>query len=142
VTGIESSFGFYSKLIRRKALSLCLSLVPTIARNPKAAVRIARRLQERLTLSESRQSVSNSVELTSIAVAEEFRGTKTAHRLMDAFKNEALKRGLSRIYLETDASDNERALKFYEKEGFALSRDYRTSEGRQMAELVYDLSDC
>ncbi len=140
VTGIESASGFYKRLVLTKTAPLFAASLSAVAANPKVVIEIAQRLKERIGISTRRTSVSNCVELTSIAVSEQARGSRVAHLLVEAFKDESLKRGLTRIVLETDLSDNERATRFYHKEGFVLNGTFRTAKGRVMAEFVCDLS--
>lgn len=139
VTGIDRDYGFYKKLVTLRAPWFVHALSGTLVRNPAVSIRILRRLFER-TEARDRADVK-TITLTSIAVLPEYQGTGTAKTLLDAFKQEARARGFQRIELETDAEDNERVCRFYEREGFSVSREYTTAEGRRMKEYAFGLSD-
>ncbi|MBQ1934779.1 MAG: GNAT family N-acetyltransferase, partial [Clostridia bacterium] len=58
-------------------------------------------------------------------------------KLIDALKGEVDFEAYEYITLETDVVDNEAANRFYQKNGFCISREYETHEGRKMYEYRY-----
>jgi len=127
--GIDKAFEFYRKLIQRKGLRFFASLTRPVLRNPRVLISITGRLLERG--SEKIDPGRRVAHLSYIAVVREKRGTGTAVRLLEGFKEEARARGFDTIEVETDA-DNRCARQFYEREGFVVDREFSTGGGRSM----------
>jgi ribosomal protein S18 acetylase RimI-like enzyme len=79
---------------------------------------------------------SEGAELMSLAVdpKQEHRGIGRA--LVAAFAERVAASGERRLWLTTDAADNDRVIHFYESQGFSRSREFVTAEGRAMVELA------
>jgi ribosomal protein S18 acetylase RimI-like enzyme len=79
-----------------------------------------------------------SAELMSLAVdpGHEHRGVGRA--LVAAFAERVATSGERRLWLTTDAADNDRVIHFYESQGFSRSSEFVTAEGRVMVELTRD----
>lgn len=75
---------------------------------------------------------SDSVVLRSIGVLPSVRGGKTASLLIEAFERSALERGASQICLTTDEENNERAQRFYRRNGFVLTCRFQQDAQRWM----------
>jgi ribosomal protein S18 acetylase RimI-like enzyme len=67
---------------------------------------------------------------------QEHRGIGRA--LAAAFAKHVAATGERRLWLTTDAADNDRVIRFYESQGFLRSREFVTREGRAMVELTRD----
>ena len=82
------------------------------------------------------------VELASICVdpSAEKRGIGTS--LIDYLKGIVDFSTYAYINLETDTDNNDSANRFYQKNGFKLSRQYTTGEGRRMNEYRYTPENC
>jgi ribosomal protein S18 acetylase RimI-like enzyme len=80
----------------------------------------------------------NGAELMSLAVdpGHEHRGVGRA--LVAAFAVRVAASGEGRLWLTTDAADNDRVIHFYDSLGFSRSREFVTAEGRAMVELTRD----
>ena len=76
-------------------------------------------------------------ELASIGVNPKAEGRGIGSKLIDELKRITDFNTYAYISLETDADNNEWANKFYQKNGFKLSREYTTGEGRRMNEYHY-----
>jgi ribosomal protein S18 acetylase RimI-like enzyme len=78
-------------------------------------------------------------ELMSLAVdpKQEHRGI--GRELVTVFANHLAVNGEKRLWLTTDAADNDRVILFYERQGFRRSREFVTAEGRAMVELTLNL---
>jgi len=137
VTGIESQSGFYRRLLRRRGLAMALAALPTALRRPRVIPRLARALAKRPA--GSKADTGRATTLTSLAVSPALHGGGLGHALMRAYVEEARRRKLTRVVLETDVNDNAPVVRFYEREGFAIVRSYCTPEGRRMHELALDL---
>jgi GNAT superfamily N-acetyltransferase len=59
--------------------------------------------------------------------------------LVNAFLEEAAKRGLRQVDLTTDKLNNDSVNAFYLRLGFVCSRCFVTAEGREMNEYSIDL---
>ena len=130
VAGTANPQGFYKRLLKRDWLKFSFASVGTLLRNPGAVKRIARGL-----LHPGQNPVGDDVAgLFSIGVLPELQGTGAGKKLVQAFLDEAAKRGCKRVFLTTDRDDNEPVNHFYEKLGFVVEREYTTPEGRNMNE--------
>lgn len=135
VAGTSNPGGFYSRLLKREWLKFaCASIVPVLKR-PSVIGRVARAVSH-----PSDNPVGEDVAgLFSIGVLPELQGTGAGKKLVQAFLDEAAKRGCKRIFLTTDRDDNEAVNTFYQKLGFSIERHYETPEGRRMNEYWIDL---
>jgi ribosomal protein S18 acetylase RimI-like enzyme len=116
--------------LKRDWLKFSFASVGTLLRNPRAVRRVARGL-----LHPGKNPVGDDVAgLFSIGVLPELQGSGAGKKLVQAFLDEARRRGCSRVFLTTDRDDNESVNQFYEKLGFAVEREYVTPEGRNMNE--------
>ena len=77
------------------------------------------------------------VELASIGVKPDSISKGVGSQLIDSLKERVDFSTYAYITLETDAIDNEKANRFYQKNGFALEREFETREGRKMNEYRY-----
>ena len=77
------------------------------------------------------------VELASIGVNPKVTGKGIGSKLIDFLKEHTDFNKYAYINLETDADNNDAANEFYKKNGFVLSREYTTPEGRRMNEYHY-----
>lgn len=136
-TGIDREFGFYRKLVTRRAPQFCLSLAGAVAKDPRVVMSIVKRLGEKA--SPIGEGDARAVTLTSIAIRQGLEGRGAGRALLEGFKAECRCRGFDRIFLETDALGNRRVREFYEKQGFRAVYEYRTAEGREMVAYALDL---
>ena len=137
VAGIDNSFSFYRSLLRYRMHRFAMAAVPALLQRPSIAPRLVRAL---LKGSQGEAGKENSVTLTSIAVHPDVQKGGLGHELLQRFMDEALSRKIRRIYLETDAVGNEPVCRFYEKEGFVVSREYTTPENRKMREYLLEIA--
>ncbi len=75
---------------------------------------------------------SDAAVLRSIGVQPVARGGGLASSLLVAFEEVSKNRGAKQVYLTTDADNNERAQRFYEKNGYIFVEAYRQDSDRQM----------
>lgn len=138
VTGIENGSGFYRHALIRRGFAFIFAAVPAALSNPR---RVLPRLLSALGKRPSGGNAAsrNAASLTSIAVAPSCAHKGVGHALMDAFKRDAIRRGLARIFLETDAAEGNSAVSFYRREGFTIYRTYTTAQGRVLHEFSIDL---
>ena len=130
VAGTSNPRGFYKRLLKRDWLKFSLASVGAVLRNPGAVRRIARGL---LHPGEN-PAGDNVAGLFSIGVLPDLQNTGAGESLLNAFLDEARKRGCSRVFLTTDRDENEPVNHFYNKLGFVVKREYATPEGRNMNE--------
>ena len=132
VTGIDNAFGFYKKLLLRRGILFALASAQSILKRPSIAPRLFRSAFKRSR--KSADSVS-SITLSYIAVDPAVQKCGIGQILASAFENEALRRGMSSILLETDAIGNDDVLSFYSKAGYKHCEEYYTHEGKLMYKL-------
>lgn len=137
VAGSSNPRGFYSRLLKRDWLSFSLASLGAILRKPTVMGRIARGL-----FHPGGNPVGDQVAgLFSIGVLPELQGTGAGKLLVQAFLDEARRRGCRRVFLTTDRDGNEAVNLFYHKLGFRIERQYETPEGRRMNEYWIELTD-
>lgn len=136
VAGTSNPGGFFSRLLKRYWLKFALASIVPVLRKPSIIKRVARAVWH-----PSGNPVGDHVAgLYSIGVRPELQGAGAGKKLVQAFLNEANKRGCKSVFLTTDRDDNEAANDFYAKLGFTIDRQYVTPEGRRMNELWITLS--
>ena len=90
-----------------------------------------------LSMPYSHKREAEYVKIFSIGVDPDYRACGIGSHLIDELKKEVDFNKYEYITLETDANDNESANKFYQKNGFRLSSDFYTFEGRHMNKYHY-----
>ncbi|MBR4761203.1 MAG: GNAT family N-acetyltransferase [Clostridia bacterium] len=124
---------FFKQLIKKHVVRFAFCSLKAAVLHPSFIKRILGAFGK----SDSVVKEERYVELASICVDPECgdRGIGTA--LIDRLKSFVDFNEYSYISLETDAENNEAANRFYQKNGFVLSRSYKTKEGRLMNEYTY-----
>ena len=133
VTGIDNGFGFFRVILKTRGLQFAIAAVPTVLRKPTIIPRLLRAFKKG---NSSSADGSPSVTLTFIAVDQAQQGTGTGQQLMQHFESIVRNDGFKRIFLETNADNNEAVCRFYERRGYSIVRTYVTSEGRRMHEYA------
>lgn len=130
VAGTSNPGGFYSRLLKRDWLKFVLASIVPVLKKPSVIGRVARAVSH-----PSGNPIGNDVAgLFSIGVLPELQGTGAGKKLVQAFLQEASRRGCKRVFLTTDRDGNESVNVFYQKLGFSVERQYETPEGRRMNE--------
>jgi ribosomal protein S18 acetylase RimI-like enzyme len=153
VAGVLEPRRFYRRLMTRRFAQLALAITPVVLRHPSTLARVVRRARQRTSaaLGDRRPGTDDrrpdpienhepiGAELMSLAVdpGHEHRGIGRA--LVAAFAERVAAAGERRLWLTTDAADNDRVIHFYESQGFSRSREFVTAEGRAMVELTRDV---
>lgn len=127
VAGVLDSQSFYRRLARRRALQVAFAIVPAVLRRPSTLARVVRRARQRAGPGALTPA---GAELMSLAVDPAHRQRGVGKALVDAFAARA-----GRLWLTTDAVDNDAVIRFYESLGFTRTRAYSTPEGRAVLEL-------
>lgn len=121
------------------APSFALAAARELIAHPLLVLRTVRRLVERFRVDAQRRTREDGATLSSIAVLPSWRGHGRADDLMRQFISAVSAKGCTKVYLETDADENERINAFYARNGFQLERVRITSEGRRLNDYVYEL---
>jgi len=130
ITGAMNPSGFFSGLIKKDLLGFAVAAIPAVIKKPGIIPRVFRALK-RPSKESSEMDVAMILE---VAVAPEYMRKGIGIRLIEAFLEEAARRGAKSVYLDTDRDDNEAANMFYQRAGFTLSREHVTEEGRWLNE--------
>lgn len=133
----EALSEFYKYLIKKKIFSFAFYGIGAFFRNPKILFRLFRAF----TYSSASVRSEKYVELSSIGVLPDKKNTGVGSQLIRYLIECVNDKKFAYIKLETDKEENEAANAFYLKNGFKLSNDYETPEGRKMNEYVYDLGE-
>ena len=133
VAGVTQPQSFYRRLLKSRFVPVALSLIAPALRRPSTIARVFRRATSRTV-----GATPDGAELMSLAVdpAQQRRGE--GRKLVEAFAAVAKRRGVGRLWLTTDANDNDRVKTFYESLAFTPSRSYTTGEGRALVEYSRD----
>ena len=124
---------FYRGLIKHKIIQFAWCSFLAVIRHPS----FAKRLIGAFKKSESVEKTDRYVELASICTDPAAEGQGIGTALIDRLKSVVDFDEYAYINLETDAENNEKANRFYLKNGFQKEREYITAEGRKMIEYRY-----
>lgn len=124
---------FYRGLIKHSIMQFAMCAFFASLRHPS----FIKRLLGAFKKSDSVARKEKYVELASICVNPGIKGHGLGTKLIDALKSRVDFSYYEYINLETDAENNEYAIRFYEKNGFERAREYTTNEGRRMIEYRY-----
>ena len=135
VIGTDRPKKLYNRLLRQRWHRFALAAAGSVVKNPKIMPRLLR------AFSRGRQGYvhENCATLMSIAVSPQAQGVSIGKQLVQAFLEEAARRGVQRVNLTTDKKNNESANRFYQKIGFSIVNSFNTPEGRAMNEYVIDI---
>lgn len=129
VLGFAAGFAdpgrFYAQF-SRKRIRMLSTILLAVLRDPTLIVQILRNMHR--IENQAQQSIYD-VELSSIGVG--IKGQGVGALLLQAFMKEAHLVGSKKMYLTTDAVDNDAVKKFYETRGFLLD-GYEDRGGRKM----------
>ena len=128
---------FYRGLIKKHIIKFGFCSLGAAIRHPS----FIKRLFGAFKKSKSVVKPEKYVELASICVDLKNEGKGIGSLLIDYLKSNVDFGVYSYINLETDANDNEKANRFYVKNGFVLERQFVTAEGRMMNEYRYSLGE-
>ena len=124
---------FYKGLIKNHLIKFAVCSLSAVICHPTFIKRILGAFKK----SESVVKEEQYVELASICVDPSTTGKGIGSALIDYFKGIVDFDRFAYINLETDAINNDDANRFYQKNGFKLSRTFTTAEGRRMNEYRY-----
>lgn len=125
--------GLYKYMIRTKMFMFAWYSIGAFFRKPAVFMRLIRAF---LKPGESKRT-EKYVELSSIGVKPASNSKGIGTQLIGKLVDDTDFNLYSYISLETDAENNKKANKFYQKNGFILERTYWTHEGRKMNEYRY-----
>lgn len=124
---------FYKRLQKNHLLKFALCSACAAIRHPS----FAKRLLGAFKKSDSVVKSERYVELASICVDPSIENHGVGSKLIDFLKGLVDFKTYAYINLETDAESNDKANRFYLKNGFLLDREFITAEGRRMNEYRY-----
>lgn len=138
VAGFHNPNEFYKRLKTKKwQLALCAG--SHLAFRPSLWVRAVSGLRRVQDLAQS--DTTGAVELASLAVAPEAQGKGIGSVLVHAFLEQAHRHGALKVYLTTDACNNDPVNAFYQRLGFRLARQYWQTKSRLMNEYEYSFTE-
>ena len=129
----EDLSGLYKYMLKTRLIGIIWYSFGAFIRKPVVFFRLIRAL---LKPSESKRE-ERYVKLASIGILPEEMSKGVGTALINALKNSIDFQEFSYISLETDAENNEKANRFYVKNGFALKKTFITREGRKMNEYRF-----
>lgn len=123
---------FYALLQQRKG-QLALAAASHLMWRPRLWRRALSSLRRAKHISSSNDEPALA-ELASIAVAPAVQGLGIGTQLIQAFLEQARQQGISEVMLTTDAHNNDAVNAFYQKQGFACTRQFWHTPERLMNE--------
>ena len=135
IAGVRNEGGFFSRLIRRRAIAFAAASLPALMRNPFIVGRLLRALGRPAAATRTTPAAC----LMSVAVQPELAARGIGSQLIEAFCERLRKDGIAAVVLTTDRDGNANTNAFYQKRGFALRRQFTTREGRAMNEYIRTL---
>jgi len=125
--------GYFKRLLKRKWWAFCLASLTAVLKKPSVMPRLFRAVFYR---GDAPAQVEGLALLSSIAVSPDIQSKGLGRQLVDAFVQEVRRRGARGVFLTTDADNNEKVNRFYQKLSFVLESSYSTKEGRKMNRYV------
>ncbi|TYP52407.1 GNAT family N-acetyltransferase [Thermosediminibacter litoriperuensis] len=138
VAGFLEPSQFYN-LLRKRKWKLALAALFHLVFHPSLWLRVYSSLNRAVNLANS-ECDFDIAELASIAVDPKISGQGLGKELVFSFLNKARKMGARRVYLNTDALNNDKVNAFYQKIGFKLAHKFTVANKRLMNEYVYFLN--
>jgi len=136
--GALQSAGRDRNLAFRFLPKFILALIPAAIRNP---IKVIKRVGSQFLSSNEKLEIPyNAAVLRSIGVLPTFKGAGVAGLLLQEFEHQAYKKGANSVALTTDALDNERAIGFYRKHGYTVTREFKQDGKRPMYLMIKQLS--
>lgn len=133
---IEPS-GFFRRLLRRRGLAFGWASAQALARNPRAAARLARGLFYRGEVGGA--PTPAGALWSSMCADPSIQGKGAGRLLMSGWEGEARRKGATQAHLTTDAEGNDRVNDWYRRAGWIQQTTYSTREGRRMNLYTKDL---
>lgn len=124
---------FFKGLIKKHLIKFAFCSFEAIIRHPSFIKRILGAFKKSKSVIKEEQYV----ELASICVDPKIASRGTGTKLINYLKDIVDFNTYAYINLETDADGNDHVNRFYTKNGFRLTRQYTTAEGRRMNEYRY-----
>jgi ribosomal protein S18 acetylase RimI-like enzyme len=128
---------FYKGLMKNHIIKFALCSAGAAIRHPS----FIKRLFGAFKKSDSVVKNEKYVELASICVDPRIESHGIGSALIDHLKSQVNFGRFEYINLETDSENNIAANEFYVKNGFVLSRQFVTTEGRKMNEYRYSIKE-
>lgn len=129
----ENFSGLYKFMLRRRLLLFCWYSIGAFFRRPSSFMHIIKAFfKPKEVMREEKY-----VELSSIGVNPTTKSKGVGSMLIDELKKNVDFEKFAYITLETDAINNDSAIRFYEKNGFIREREFETEESRRMYEYRY-----
>jgi GNAT superfamily N-acetyltransferase len=133
VAGHLEPGGFYRRLALRRGWAFGIASLAALVRRPIILPRLVRALWYRGNPPEE----NGGALLASLAVSVHRQARGVGRLLTQAFVEKCRNRGASYVYLTTDRDGNETVNNFYQKNGWALDKEYATPEGRMLNRYCY-----
>lgn len=132
VAGTARPADFFTDLRRRRQFAFLIKAIPAVLKNPLPVCRkLLYAIRYRGDTPEPKPNSLGAL-LSSIGVADPYRGSGLAPRLIAAFEQEAAAYGVGFVYLTTDVHDNDRVNRFYRANGYTVVSRFLQSGKREM----------
>jgi len=135
VVGPTNPEGYFRRLLKKRWWAFCIAAAGAVVRHPGLIPRLARAVFFR---GNPPADMPRAL-LCSIAVSPQAQGRGIGEALMQAWVKEVQSRGTRGCFLTTDAHDNDKVNRFYQRLGWRLESTFVTPEGRLMNRYTFDL---
>jgi GNAT superfamily N-acetyltransferase len=133
--GTTEPVGFYRRLLKRRWPGFVAASVRATIANPAAAPRLVRAIWYR----GGRPSTGQWALLSSICLDPSLQGSGVGRQLAMHWLERARTLGATRAFLTTDSDGNDAINRFYTDQGWRLTDEYLTREGRHMNRFTIQL---
>jgi ribosomal protein S18 acetylase RimI-like enzyme len=131
--GSAQSKGYYKAVLKDNFVRFCGVGLYLVFTKPLALIRLAKNMDK---INEELNDDGLYCELLSIGIDSKDKGKGYGKVLLEAFENEALKRGINKIALTTDYNNNDGVIAFYKKSGYEVFYEFITYPNRKMYKFI------
>lgn len=130
VGGASHQVSIYADLLRKRKWQFALAAIPAVVRRPRSAMRVLRARRR----AHGDDATPAAACLMTIGVDPATQGAGTGQKLVAAFEAAVRSAGADTYCLTTDARENVRTNRFYDRLGMTMTRVITTREGRHLNE--------
>lgn len=132
--GVLKSAGKDRVLALRFLPHFLIAVIPGFLRSP---MKVARRLLSQFLGAGGQPEIPDGASvLRSIGIRPEEVGSGLASELLKEYENASIVKGARSVALTTDVIENERAIRFYRKNGYEIKQQFRQGNARLMYLMI------
>lgn len=130
------SQGFNSKLVKSNLMTYLFEGLHILLTNPRAIIRLLKNFSK---TNDSHNDKGLYSELLSIAVSRKAQGLGVGRELLKELEAVLKQAGYYELSLTTDYYSNEKAISFYQNNGYSIMYDFITYPSRRMYRMIKNI---